>query len=90
MNILYYFSITIGVLFSVLNFYLSFIESKENRASGIPLLGSLILFITLFFVDNGYSFYIIIIFMLIDTGGIHWFIGIILWEYLKNKKGLWL
>ena len=74
MNVLLYFSITIGVLFSALNFYLSFIENKENKASGIPLLGSLILFITLFFVDNVYSFYIIITFMLMDTGGIHWFI----------------
>ena len=86
MNILLYFIITIGVLFSALNFYLSVIADKENRASGIPLLGSLILFITLFFVDNGYSFYIIITFMLMDTGGIHWFIGVLLWEKFISKK----
>jgi len=85
MNIILYFSISIGIFFSILNFYLSFIEKKRNKASGIPMLGSFILIISLFFINNNYLFYIIIVSILIDTGGIHWFISIILWEYFKER-----
>jgi len=88
MNIILYLSISIGIFFSVLNFYLSFIEKKEYKTSGIPLLGSLTLFISLFFINNNYLFYIIIIFMLMDTGGIHWFIVNILYNYFMSKQKL--
>ena len=84
MNIILYFSISIGIFFSVLNFYLSFIDNKENKASGIPIVGSLILFISLFFINNYYLFYIIIIFILMDTGGIHWFIANIVYNNYKK------
>ena len=55
-----------------MNFYISI--NKNIKSSGIPIFGSLLLFISLFFITNSSLFYMIIIIILVDTGGLHWFI----------------
>jgi ABC-type proline/glycine betaine transport system permease subunit len=88
MYFILYISITIGIILSVMNFYISFlvkyIEKNNKIGSGIPILGSLLLFISLFFIKNNLMFYTISLFALLDTGGIHWFIITILYYKIQN------
>jgi len=88
MHFILYISITVGIILSVINFYISFLAKyieKNKIGSGIPILGSLLLFISLFFIKNELIFYIITIFVLLDTGGIHWLIASILYYKIREK-----
>jgi len=76
----------IGILISVFNFYLSFICKNKNKGSGIPMFGSLILLISLFFIDKDYLLIILTIVIILDTGGIHWFIGMMLWQHHQRDN----
>jgi hypothetical protein len=84
MDYLLYIIIFIGCLFSISNFYISFI-SRKKLGSGIPILGSLMIFLSLFFIENLYVLIFILFIALIDTGGIHWFIGTIIYEKIRNN-----
>ena len=66
------FVILVGIIISVVNFYISI--NKNISSSGIPLFGSLLLFISLFFVESNILFYTLIMIILLDTGGLHWFV----------------
>ena len=58
--------------------------NKNINSSGIPILGSLVLFISLFFIKNNILSYILILIIFIDTGGLHWFIFSILFHNFKK------
>ena len=77
------FIIIIGSIISIMNFYISI--NKNINSSGIPIIGSLVLFISLFFIKNNILGYILILIIFIDTGGLHWFIFSILFHNFKNK-----
>ena len=85
MNVFLFFLIMFGVIFSLMNFYISFL-AKKKTGSGIPMFGSLFLVVSLFFIKNKLIFYIICLVALLDTGGVHWFVIAMLWEKIKNKK----
>ena len=88
MNNILYVVITFGVIISLANIYVAclWVFKKQKAGSAIPMLGSLFLFISLFFIKNKLLFAIIFILTIMDTGGIHWFIGTML--YCKwYKKG---
>jgi hypothetical protein len=76
--------ITVGIMLSVINFYISFL-AKKKIGSGIPIFGSFLLFISLFFIKNKLVFYIISLFAFLDTGGIHWLLANILYHKIRNK-----
>jgi hypothetical protein len=91
MNLILIIGLVFGIIISCINFYLSFLAKyfeKGKVGSGIPLIASLLLFISLFFIEDKVLFFIIVFFIVIDTGGIHWFLGTIFYEevYRKWKK----
>ena len=86
MTILAFILVGLGTLIATLNFYLSFARYPSHRlfskeqsykfASGIPLIGSILLWLgALIFVSAGAMKYAIValIVSLFDTGGAHWF-----------------
>ena len=77
------FIIIIGSIISIINFYISI--NGNVKSSGIPLLGSLLVFISLFFINNNSLFYILIVIILVDTGGLHWAIVTVIYNALKEK-----
>jgi len=85
MDYILYISIAIGMMLSAMNFYISFLAQyieKKKTGSGIPILGSLLLFISLFFIENKL---IVTLFILLDTGGIHWLIIFMLYSESRKK-----
>lgn len=86
------FLFAVGALFTGLNFYLSFIAYPWHRlqggtwgnfrcASGIPLLGSLLLWSSIPLIWSPYWVLGAIVFSLFDTGGIHW---LLVWQMWPN------
>jgi len=85
MDYILYISIAIGMMLSAMNFYISFLAQyieKKKTGSGIPIFGSLLLFISLFFIENKL---IVTLFILLDTGGIHWLILFMLYYESREK-----
>jgi Na+/melibiose symporter-like transporter len=90
--------LVLGSLLCCLNFYLSFLRYPVHRImgkkkeeyqwiSGFPVFGSLFVAISLFkFWQPPWLLATAIILILIDTGGLHWFAGTMLW-YEVLKKG---
>ena len=88
-----------GGLLCCLNFYLSFLRYPIHRltghkkedykwTSGIPLFGSLFVALSLLsFWRVSWVLVLSLILIVIDTGGIHWFLGVMLYqEILKKNK----
>ncbi len=88
-----------GGLICLLNFYLSVLRYPIHRlrggkkeeykwASGIPMFGSLMVAISLIkFWQPTWLLITAIVLILIDTGGIHWFSGVMLWQrFSRNEK----
>jgi hypothetical protein len=87
----------LGGLICCLNFYLSFLRYPIHRVSGgekdnykwysgLPVIGSLFVAISLLTYWQTTSIFIVaIILIAIDTGGIHWFLGTILYHAVMNK-----
>lgn len=87
----------LGGFFTALNFYLCFLRFPLHRAfggtresyqwaSGIPLLGSLLLWISIPFLPSAPWMWLAAGLSLLDTGGIHWFASTMLWmEVLKPR-----
>lgn len=87
----------LGAFVTCLNFYLSFIRYPLHRArggtretfqwmSGFPVVGSLLLWIGAAFLYQWPAImWSAIILSLFDTGGIHWFIVVMLLQSLKKS-----
>jgi hypothetical protein len=55
--------------------------------SGFPLVGSLLLVVSLFCFPSGHPLRLpAVIIALLDTGGIHWFCGGQLYEWLRGRR----
>jgi len=83
-----YFFMGVGFLLSGINFYISFLAhyfEKGKVGSGIPMFGSLFLFIGLFFIENRTMVTLSIVFILLDTGGIHWGVATVLYYETIGK-----
>jgi hypothetical protein len=89
----------VGALISGFNFYLSFIRyplhqfrggSRENlhRVSGIPVVGSLLLWMSVFFFPHEMKglVWTALVVSLLDTGGIHWFIVLVILSRARFKN----
>jgi hypothetical protein len=80
----------LGAFVTLANVYFSFLRYPIHRArggtpetyrwvSGIPLFGSLFLWISIFLLPSASLLWIAGILSIFDTGGIHWLIGMIWW-----------
>lgn len=91
-------ALLVGGLVSALNFYLSFCRFALHRLrggsreayrwkSGIPLLGSLLVALSLVgFYDAPWIVGIALMLIAIDTGGIHWFAGALVYQGCLRKR----
>lgn len=96
--IILYILFILGGLICFLNFYLLVLDypvhkliygkkKKFKSISGIPLVGSLFVAIGLIFLYKSSLLLILgLVLIALDTGGIHWFLGVTLYFYLKDKK----
>lgn len=84
----------VGAFVCFLNFYLSFLRyplyrlfgREYKHVSGVPLFGSLLLIIAVTMLhEHSLFFWIGITIALLDTGGLHWFGGIMFWMYLFRR-----
>jgi len=93
-------ALLVGGLVSALNFYLSFCRyalylvrggSRESYRwmSGYPLVGSLLVALSIFrFYDTPWILGIALVLVAIDTGGIHWLAGTLIYRtYLRKRIG---
>jgi len=90
-------ALILGGLVCALNFYLSFCRyplhrlgggSPETyrRISGFPLIGSLLVALSLFkFYDTPWILGVALVLIAIDTGGVHWFAGVLVYQHLRHK-----
>lgn len=89
MTVVGYILFGLGGGFTAINFYLSYLRFPLHRAfggtresyqwaSGIPLLGSLLLWISIPFLPSAPWMWAAAGLSLFDTGGIHWFAGTML------------
>ena len=88
----------LGAMICFLNFYLSFLRypiyklrggKKEDYKwkSGFPLIGSFFLAISLLiFYKITWLLVLGLFLILLDTGGIHWFIGVMIYQYFSKGK----
>jgi hypothetical protein len=92
--ILAYMLFTVGTYLCLVNFYLTFLRyplyslfGREcKHVSGVPLLGSLLLVIAVTMLHEWPLFFWSgIMIALFDTGGLHWFAGIMLWMCLFHR-----
>ncbi len=96
-EILSWLAFLFGSLLCVCNFYLSFLRYPFHRlrglpresyrfVSGIPLIGSALVALAM---CKLYAFpsvrFVGLILIAIDTGGIHWFLGTITYQHLREK-----
>ena len=88
-GVIEYSAFALGALVSLLNFYLSWIRIPLLRflgqspawKSGLPLVGSLLLVVALILLwDERGSAVVAALFLAIDTGGPHWYLGGWLWR----------
>lgn len=82
----------IGGLICLLNFYLSVLhypihrirsgkKEEYNRVSGIPIIRSLLVALSLIKLwQPTWLLITAIVMILIDTGGLRWFVGVMLWQ----------
>jgi len=87
----------VGGFICVLNFYLSFLRYPLHRwrggtredyrwESGLPLLGSAFVAWSLFWLHKWPVLLPVgVLLILIDTGGIHWMLGVVLWHEVLTK-----
>jgi hypothetical protein len=87
-----------GGLVCAINFYLSFCRYPLHRLrrgsresyrymSGFPLVGSFLVALWIFkFYDRGCILCVALLLIAIDTGGIHWFVGVRIYQNFRQKK----
>ena len=89
----------LGCLFCLVNIYTSWLRYPIHKyvfkkpddefkfVSGIPLLGSVFIVLALFlYSGNAILFWLGVVLALLDTGGIHWFIGTIIYASVTDKN----
>jgi hypothetical protein len=88
----------LGGSLCVLNFYLSFVSypvhrlrgrSKESYrwVSGIPLVGSILVVLSLLHLHSLTALFAIgVALIAIDTAGIHWFVGTMIYQSFSRKR----
>ena len=100
MEIIAYMLFGLGGFFCLLNFYLSFLRYPIYRlsggrkqeykwVSGAPALGSL--FVGFSLLSQYLTNWIVILgvaLILMDTGGLHWFLATIFYYVIFGKKGI--
>jgi hypothetical protein len=97
MRAIAYASLGLGGAVCVLNFYLSFLrypvhalrgKADEYRwVSGLPLLGSALVVLSLSLVQLPiWALVIGVIVAALDTGGMHWFVGVLAWQALRQRS----
>jgi len=95
MLVVAYFLLGLGGLICAINIFLSFIlplikmlRRRESRtASGFPIVGSFMVVVALV----GHSFpawlrWMSIVLALLDTGGIHWFLGTLIYAKCRSRS----
>jgi hypothetical protein len=87
-----------GALLCLLNFYLSFLRHPLHRlrglpaaayrpVSGFPLVGSLLIALSLIGLHEvAWMIPVSLVLIVIDTGGIHWFLGSMLYRFVHARK----
>jgi hypothetical protein len=97
-DMLAWLALLVGGLVSALNFYLSFCRyhlyrfrgrSRESyhRVSGLPLVGSLLVTLSIVrFYDVPWILALALVLIAIDTGGIHWFAGVLIYQTFLRKR----
>ena len=97
-DVLAWVALLVGGLVSALNFYLSFCRYPLHRfrggsresyrwVSGFPLVGSLLVALSIVrFYDAPWIFAIALALIAIDTGGIHWFAGVLIYQTFLRKR----
>jgi hypothetical protein len=93
-TVLAYTALVLGAALSLLNVYLSFVRLPLLRAcgrsprfvSGVPLCGSMLLVVSaaLLWPVRWLALSALALAAL-DTGGIHWFCGVLLWQTLAAR-----
>jgi hypothetical protein len=98
LNILAWIAFALGAFLCILNFHLSFTRYAWHRLrglpresykhiSGFPIFGSLFVALSLLKFHNIIAMVIAgIVLILIDTGGLHWFIGVMLYHAVSSKR----
>lgn len=88
----------LGALLCLTNFYLSFLRyplyrlrglPKESYrwVSGIPLFGSLFVGLSLFGLSDLTGMVsVAVVLIVIDTGGLHWFVGTMIYQFVYGEK----
>jgi len=88
----------LGASVCLLNFYLSFLRYPLHRlqgrpresfagASGIPVLGSLFVGLSLLGLHHvPHMWPIAIALAALDTGGVHWFAGTMVYRWVRGKR----
>lgn len=93
----------IGALITLFNFYLSYLRYPVHIAaggtretyrwvSGVPLLGSFLLWLSVPLLPSVIFKVVAILLSLLDTGGIHWFLGTMWWTgqlgaFIRGREG---
>ena len=89
----------LGALLCLINFYLSFLRYPLHRLRGLseesyqwmssfPVFGSLFVALSLIGLHKVSGMVLTaIVLILIDTGGIHWFVILMLYQFIHDKKG---
>jgi hypothetical protein len=94
-TILGYLALALGAFLSLLNCYLSFVRVPLLRAlgrpsqfvSGFPLVGSLLLFASAVVLwRTQWLAFTALSVAALDTGGLHWFLGVLLWEAISGRS----
>ena len=88
-----------GALFCVVNFYLSFLrypilkrigknEEEIGSPSGFPFIGTFVVLFSIAHLAQSFLFPLGIMIILIDTGGPHWLLGMVIYHAVINKKSV--
>ena len=81
--------LALGGFVCALNFYLTFLRYPLHRlrgqpfrwVSGFPLVGSLFVVPCLWWLPLlSWAFWLAVVLAVLDTGGLHWFAGVLLWH----------
>ena len=94
-RILVFFFFSVGAFICAMNFYLSFVryrlyrlsgsKGESRNISGVPFLGSFLVVVLLLPLELPmWARIAALALAALDTGGLHWFIGIMVWPAAKK------
>jgi len=97
LKIIMFLLLGLGGIICCLNFYLMFIRFSLHRFRGgtkdnfqwiscKPIIGSALVAVSLFeFWDQSWLGYLAVVLILIDTGGLHWFLGLMIYQRFSTR-----